>query len=230
MASIPNELLPVGRWIYTTTSNNSQGTWFFIGEKVQHPETSDSDQLITPNATLEIQGTPPPCTTKPLQDISTEDLVTELMKRSPSLQKQIILDSMNNSENEVLSTQEDVRPKMESETPNKQIVNIESEQSDVNNTTFDNTPNYTFEEIAEEVNKNLGIPPPKGLNEPSIYEPTILITPPLNDPEKPRVKRRKHKIEEYNPIDPLINCNKPEFKCDECRRTFGNKGSYTRKN
>jgi hypothetical protein len=93
---------------------------------------------------------------------------------------------------------------------------------------------YTLEDIDKAVTektRKIRTPPHayfkvKGLNEPEIYKPTIEINPPIIDPETCH-KRRKGTTAEYNPEKP--DMERPcRIKCDKCRRSFGNKGSYSR--
>jgi hypothetical protein len=98
--SLPKQLLPIGRWIYTTETPNSKGIWFFIGEEVQSPT------IIKPNDLLHIGTTEPTCMTHTahtpspvcLNNCSTESLIDELMKKDPEIQKRLILSSMNSPE------------------------------------------------------------------------------------------------------------------------------------
>jgi hypothetical protein len=97
--SLPHShILPIGKWIYTAETPNSKGFWFFVGEKVHNSPTTpeDNPRLMTPNSLLRIESSQNNNIT--LGDISTETLIEELMKRSPNIQRQLILESMNPTE------------------------------------------------------------------------------------------------------------------------------------
>jgi hypothetical protein len=278
----PNShILPIGRWIYTAETPNSKGFWFFVGEEVQNSPTTpeDNPKLMTPNSLLRIE---PPQINKTLGEISTERLIEELMKRSPDIQRQLILESMNptekyNNNHQGLADLEthsvgDAHLQPGSASMAESITTTTSKDQTINSTIIPtpdetdykitrssptiqaplmpsiNTINkdmeethqtphqkpYTLEDIDKAVTektRKITTPPHahmkvKGLNEPEIYKPSIEINPPTKDPEA-CYKRRKGITAEYNPEKP--DMERPcRIKCEKCRRSFGNKGSYSR--
>jgi hypothetical protein len=138
------------------------------------------------------------------------------MNRSPTEQKRLILESLGvNNPNTLLLTplqaNNPTPPEICSTTP-----------SHVSNEELDPTPpvDYTFESISKEVDvqyqpeKTDPKTKHKGLNEPQIYQPTITINTPDQDPEK-KNKRQHPKVPEYDPTDPQTS--KEIYNCKNCR-------------
>jgi hypothetical protein len=200
-----------------------------------------------------------------LENISTETLIDELMRRSPDIQRKLILDSINQTgppptSSEPVQTTEDtminsstVNPESDKQDNVSEIKTpaIESSHHNQQTTSMTYQPNvtekpvsvmkpdapiYTFEDIDVAVSsKTMNyLDTPKtvnkkhfnGLNEPRKYKPTIEIEPPIMDPEVPKKKNRTE-VTEYNPEKPAIT-TRDRIKCKECRRSFGNQGSYSR--
>jgi hypothetical protein len=267
--SVPTHILPIGRWIYTTESPNSTGFWFFVGEQVnqQHSPTETTPQvsLIRPNSLLKIHDSN---TIQPgLENVSTEILINELMKRSPDIQRRLILDSMNPTGSQPvlhessLTTEDNMtntptvspesEPKVKDIVNDPEIPTVKLSVSNHHTNTLISQPSatekvpilmkpeepmYTLEEIDDAVTSKTRDHPDipttinkkqfKGLNEPKKYNPTIEIKPPATDPETPK-KKQKTIIAEYNPEKPDITPH-DRIKCKDCRRSFGNQGSYSR--
>jgi RNase P subunit RPR2 len=236
--------LPTGRWIYSTNSTNSTGHWFFIGEPVNTPVNNRNQQPqgnLTTSTQTENQNL--------LQNITTEELIDELMNRSPVEQKKLILESLgvclsettiNKTESQKATTTTHSKTNIKDLPTEKFTPDTEEPPSPDEDS---NPPEeYTLESISQAVDKKLRtyspiIPatPPKGINEPINYLPTIQIDPPQHDPERKKSKS-KNKIPKYDPTHPRMDkrysvAESTEGKtyiCNTCYRTFANKGSFTR--
>jgi hypothetical protein len=219
---LPTPALPIGRWIYSTDKSNSTGHWFFVGDKVKPTETS-------PTTTSTINKPINHMTTQTdinyIDQISTEDLVAELKKRSPEEVNRLISTSIQTS-SLPSSLPDDVT--IQSEPSSEIDYDLESITKDV-------------EQIIKENDSRLNSATPtlnlKRMSEPQIYQPTIMIDTPQENPESRHKKKKTNHTPRYDPMNPgikkkytiLTTDNKEKsFICNVCRRSFGNKGSFTR--
>jgi hypothetical protein len=229
----PPIALPLGRWIYSTDSPNSTGKWFFVGEQVHTPTTPPST-----HTRLQQQDMSTQTEISPLSNTSTDDLITELMKRSPDEQKRLIMQSLDIPQPAITSNNS---TQTTPEAANSQAATTtDTEQS------TENTTDYTLDSINRDVEEMTSMISQEsrswvGLNEPKLYKPIITITPPHHDPElSPTTpKKQKPNTESYDPSNPSMTPKDKHYTimknglvtsivCNECRRTFGNRGSFSR--